>query len=296
MLNQYYSPLRIGIFYEGTSFLHVSNYYNYHHPVKSRISLSGFHDFLIHKIAELENVDPNSLVIAENHYFRGRINASEASERGSQLYNDRVFDDILMANGIEMHYLPLRTSKGKNEEKGVNTWLSLTAHQLALAGKIDIAVFIFFDTEYIPLIKMINTLGVRTVLLKWDFEYINEENQIIITKTSHDLFLLARHKIEMTKEIEEGLQTENKLIQDLFVKPDTSDQPQTDPSKNRSQILKLMDGYGFIKYQNNNLFFHSSNVIGDFSELQVGDMVEFEIDKNDKGEDVAVGIIKYISI
>ena len=42
---------KIGIFYDGNFFLHVSNYYQYYHARKSRISISGLHDFIRHRVA-----------------------------------------------------------------------------------------------------------------------------------------------------------------------------------------------------------------------------------------------------
>jgi hypothetical protein len=49
------SLTRIGVFYDGNYFLHVSNFYNYFHGRKSRISISGLHhlsspEIAIHKI------------------------------------------------------------------------------------------------------------------------------------------------------------------------------------------------------------------------------------------------------
>ena len=107
---------RIGVFYDGNFLLHASNYYNYIHPVKRRLSLGGLHNFIRHRVAEEEGIEPSKCQIAQAHYFRGRLNAAEAAQRGNQLYNDRVFDDILMSEGIQPHYLPLRNLQGKKEE------------------------------------------------------------------------------------------------------------------------------------------------------------------------------------
>ena len=46
---------KIGIFYDGNFFLHVSNYYQYYHPRKSRISISGLHEYIRHRVAAEEN-------------------------------------------------------------------------------------------------------------------------------------------------------------------------------------------------------------------------------------------------
>jgi len=56
-----------------------------------------------------------------------------------------------------------------------------------------------------------------------------------------------------------------------------------------STIFSLKDGYGFISYpQTNNLFFHFSFLVEtDFNDLREGDMVEFTMGKNERGEPIA---------
>ena len=72
---------RIGVFYDGNFLLHASNYYNYIHPVKRRLSVSGLHQFILRRVAEEEHIDPMWCQITEAHYFRGRLNAAEAAQR-----------------------------------------------------------------------------------------------------------------------------------------------------------------------------------------------------------------------
>jgi hypothetical protein len=45
---------RIGIFYDGNFFFHVSNYYLYEHQRKSRVSINGLHQFIVSEIAREE--------------------------------------------------------------------------------------------------------------------------------------------------------------------------------------------------------------------------------------------------
>ncbi|NET37231.1 MAG: cold shock domain-containing protein, partial [Cyanothece sp. SIO1E1] len=55
-----------------------------------------------------------------------------------------------------------------------------------------------------------------------------------------------------------------------------------------STVHSLKNGYGFISFPPNNLFFHYTSLLdGDFNELQVGDEVEFTIGLNDEGQQVA---------
>lgn len=308
------STPQIGVFYDGNFLLHASNYYNYIHPQRRRLSVNGLHDFICQRVAEEEGIDPKRCRVCEAHYFRGRLNAADAAQRGSQLYHDRVFDDILMSEGVHTHYLPLRNIYGRKEERGTDVWLSLEVFEMALLGKIDVAVLVVADTDYVPLVRKLIAMGVRVMLISWEFEYTNDEGTRIVTKTSHELLNLAHYPVPMQEVIDCGLKQNNQLIMNLFVQtaesrqgpeeenadegdddysPRNRDMDGTDTERDpearyTSQVLSLKNGYGFIKYPNNNLFFHSLDVIdGDFTEFAPGDEVEFSIDKNDQGQDVA---------
>ena len=288
------TPLRLGVFYDGNFLLHASNYYNYIHPLHTRLSISGLHEFILTHAAQEEGCAPSRCQIAEAHYFRGRINAAEASQRGNQLYNDRVFEDILMAEGIQTHYLPLRNFSGRKEERGIDVWLSLEVFELAILHRIDVAVLILSDTDYAPLLRKLCSLGVRTMLLSWEFDYQNDEGAKVVTRTSHELLQLATYPIAMHEVIERGLKKNDPLVSALFVGNDNG--PSSEQEKEISEILSLKEGYGFIKYPNNNLYFHSKDVIGDFADLAPGDTVEFTVERNlQKQQDVAKNVCKISS-
>ena len=284
---------RIGVFYDGNFLLPASNYYHYIHPVKRRLSLGGLHNFIRHRVAEEEGIEPSKCQIAQAHYFRGRLNAAEAAQRGNQLYNDRVFDDILMSEGIQPHYLPLRNLQGKKEERGIDVWLSLEAYELAMTGRIDTVVLIVSDTDYTPLMRKLTGLGLRIMLLSWEFEYVNDDGVKMVTKTSHELLSLATYPVAMHDVINYGVQQNNPLISEMFVAPDPSRQAR-EQTFETSEILSLKNGFGFIKYPNNNLFFHYQDVVGEFADLNVGDPVEFTIEQNQQKQDVAKNVRKLL--
>lgn len=290
------SPLRVGVFYDGNFLLHASNYYNYVHPQRSRLSISGLHSFIEKRVANEESVDPKRCRISEAHYFRGRINAAEASQRGNQLYNDRVFEDILMAENIQTHYLPLRNYQGKKEERGINVWLSLEVLELAMSGLMDVAVLIISDTDYAPLLRKLIARGIRVMLIAWEFDFTNDEGTKVVTKTSHELLQMATYPILMHEEIEKGLKKKSSEISTLFVAADQTKEeefvPRSTGELQVSEILSIKNGFGFVKYPNNNLFFHQLDVIGDFLDLSPGDTVEFIIEKNQLKQDVAKNVRK----
>jgi uncharacterized LabA/DUF88 family protein/cold shock CspA family protein len=209
---------RIGVFYDGNYFLHVSNYYNYSHERRSRISISGLHAFIRRQVAEEEGVNERLCQIVDAHYFRGRLNAHEANQRGNQLFYDRLFDDILMSEGVVTHYLPVKTYQGYRQEKGIDVWLALEAFELALYKKFDVIVLITSDGDYVPLIRKLNTLGSRIMVLSWDFEFLNEQGEKQVTRTSQDLLEEVSYPVAMHELIDNRIHKNDVVIQNLFVK------------------------------------------------------------------------------
>jgi len=212
------SLTRIGVFYDGNYFLHVSNYYNYSHERRSRISISGLHEFIRRQVAEEESTDARLCQIVDAHYFRGRLNAHEAHQRGNQLFYDRLFDDILMSEGVVTHYLPVKTYQGYRQEKGIDVWLALEAYELALHKKFDVVVLITSDGDFVPLVRKLNTLGSRVMVLSWDFEFLNDDGERIVTRTSQDLLEEVSYPVSMHTEIDNRIRKNDSIVQNLFVK------------------------------------------------------------------------------
>lgn len=288
---------RIGVFYDGNYFHHVSNYYNYEHPRKSRLSIAGLHNFIRHRIAEEEGDTPNRCQIVSAHYFRGRLNARDASQRGNLLYYDRVFDDILMSEGVITHYLPLRGFTNRRDDHSIDVWLSMEAYELAAIKGLETVVLIGSDGDYVPLVRKLNALGVRVMVLGWDFSFKDDMGRMQVTRTSQDLLKEASYPMNMHQLIDEENSNDNPLIKNLFVQPNVGhakakNKPES-AERHTSEVLSLKDGYGFIKFPNNNLFFFYGDMTeGEFNELQEGDLVEFGLGKNEQGEDVARDVRK----
>ena len=320
MLRNSSSLTTIGVFYDGNYFLHVSNYYNYVHERQSRISIRGLHSFIRHSVAELEGLpDARHCQIVDAHYFRGRMSASEASTKGNQLYYDRVFDDILMWEGVITHYLPLVSISGRKREKGIDVWLALDAFEMALYKKFDIVVLIASDGDYVPLARKLNTLGTRVMVLAWEFEYNDDFGNLRTTRTSQDLLREVTYPVLMHELIDNPTEDNRDLIDSLFVHKNTEDAENDSTEEEEggdglhnklhkqqrsahnlvddgefhlSNIIALKPGYGFIEYPDNNLFFHYSEVEGvDFNDLRVNDAVRFQISrKEDTGQNIAVRV------
>jgi cold shock CspA family protein/uncharacterized LabA/DUF88 family protein len=289
---------RIGIFYDGNYFYHVSSYYNYVHERRSRISIEGLHNFIRHKVAESEGTEAKFCQIVDAHYFRGRLSAYEAQNRNA-LMNERVFDDVLMKEGIVTHYLPLRTkldeSKGVGisirSEKGIDVWLALETLELAFYKKYNVIVLIACDSDYIPLVRKLNTLGIRVMVLGWDFKYTDDNGKDRTTVTSFDLLQEVTYPVVMHDLINNKVNKDDSLIRNMFVQreksnPVLSSRGPAAEGDNSGTIKFLGEGFGFIihpKYPNN-LFFHWGDVDGNFNDLKPGDAVTFTPDRNEKGD------------
>jgi uncharacterized LabA/DUF88 family protein/cold shock CspA family protein len=281
--------IKIGVFYDGNYFLHVSNYYNYQHERKARINIGGLHNFIRDKVAKEEGSDVKYCQVVDAHYFRGRMLAHEA-QNNSKLFHERVFDDILMLEGVVTHYLPLRTKAGRKEEKGIDVWLALEAFELAIYKKFDVVVLVAADGDYVPLIRKLNTLGVRVMVLSWDFEYTNSSGQEMVTRTSQELLEEVTYPVAMHEIIDNRLRKNDPIVSNLFVNSPTISQPAPRiqrPNTNKTSTIKTLvenKGYGFITYAPENLFFHFTDVDGEFNDLRVNDTVEFLIEKTEKYE------------
>ncbi len=212
--------VRIGVFYDGNYFFRASSYYAYGHSRKTRLSISGLHDFIRHSIAAETKSDVRLCHIVDAHYFRGRLSAYEASQRGDTLYWDRVFDDILMSEGVTTHYLPVKTVDGLKQEKGIDVLLALEAFEMALYKKFDVLVLIASDGDYVPLIRKLNTLNTRVMVLSWDFEYTDDSGRKYTTRTSQELLEEVTYPIAMHEVIDNRIRRNEPLVNNLFVQSD----------------------------------------------------------------------------
>jgi uncharacterized LabA/DUF88 family protein/cold shock CspA family protein len=301
---QRFQALKVGVFYDGSYFTHVSNYYNYVHPHRRRIHIGGLHDFIKHMVAEREDSKPNLCHIIDAHFFRGRFTAREANEKPNQLYYDRVFDDVLMYNGVQSHYLPVKDLMGRKREKGVDVLMALETYELCMLKRYDVVVLVASDGDHVPLVRKLHALGCKTMLLGWDFEFVDQESgETQTTRTSTDLWNEVSYPMPMHDLIDEGLRDDDEVVREVFVQGSSvqrdMDESQVQASaasidpdeRHTSEVMSLHNGYGFIRYPDNNLFFlHEDLLDADFSELRVGDPVEFSLAINNRGQRVARSI------
>jgi cold shock CspA family protein len=289
---------RIGIFYDGNFFFHVSNYYHYHHERRARISIGGLHAFVRSQVADCEQTDPRYCQIVDAHYFRGRLRAADADDR-DLLYKERVFDDVLVREGVTTHYLPL-TREG---EKGIDVWLALEAYELAIYKRFDVIVLVVCDGDFLPLVRKLNTLGTRVMVLGWDFQYVDTNGNDRETRTAQVLLDEVTYPIMMHPIVEDRARLRDPLVNGLFVprkefafppnaaRPAGSSLPAPTAAAPSGPVINgwiqtLKNGYGFIVSDQggpNMFFFHEDVFDIDFFDLKPGDRVQYVLGQNDRG-------------
>jgi cold shock CspA family protein len=284
---------RVGVFYDGNFFSHVSNYYLYHHQRRARINITGLHDFIRKQVATFEGVDERYCQIVDAHYFRGRFSAREAQYR-NQLYGERLFDDVLVREGVTTHYLPISTEK----ETGIDVWFALEAFEQAIYKRFNVCVLIACDGDYVPLARKLNTVGARVMVLGWDFKYVDDQGEERETRTSQWLLGEVTYPVLMSNIIEDRTRRNDPLINALFVprkdfssgSPVLGEHTTTAPANSfEGTIQTLKEGYGFITSSDpaspgqTFFFFHAEVLNADFNDLKPGDHVRFQLGTNPRG-------------
>ncbi|MFN3952508.1 MAG: cold shock domain-containing protein [Thermaurantimonas sp.] len=323
---------RIGVFIDGNYLNHTSNFYNYTHPKHRRLHLGGLLNYIRYWIAQTTESDRRLVKIVESHYFRIRINVFEASNRGNQLFYDRQLDDILSYENICPHYIVYRQNNNtRKETPSMEAKLSLEILDACYRQNIDAVALIANDGAYSDVAIKATALGIPVFLFHWEYEYQNDEGLEIAVRTSHNLMDACSYVVNLSELIDKQKSTDY-LLDKIFVsdrdinshhheaenddsvgesqdyEPDSEQDTymnvnsihQSVTFKNgkldyEGEILTLKNGYGFIKYPNNNLFFHHSDVLNaEFQELQPGEKVIFTVAKNDQGQEVAKEVRKFI--
>ncbi|CCH31732.1 NYN domain-containing protein [Actinosynnema sp. NPDC047251] len=140
---------RIGVFYDGTWFAYLSDFYATEHPRAARIALDGFHDSLRWYVHTETGLPLDVCTVEEAHYVRGRIDTPATS-----------FDAALAVAGIVRHDLPLHGGK----EKGVDVHFALEVWERATTARLQWVVLVTGDSDFTPLATRLTARGIRVVV------------------------------------------------------------------------------------------------------------------------------------
>jgi uncharacterized LabA/DUF88 family protein len=209
--------IRIAVFYDGTFYSKLSSYYKYQHKRQCNLTFTGMHEFVRHKIAEKEQIDVAFCQIVEAHFFRGRFSLA-AAKAVNALESDRFLDQLLMYAGIVSHYYPMNENVTPPEEKGIDVWLALEAYDLAVHKRFDVLVLVTGDQDFVPLIRKVNGIGTRVMLLTDDVKWTDREGKDRYINTSQRLIDEASYPILLSHEIDARTAKNDRVIDGLFHK------------------------------------------------------------------------------
>jgi uncharacterized LabA/DUF88 family protein len=205
---------RIAVFYDGSFFWKLSQHYKYVHPRKSFLDIDGLHEYIRHRVAGLEtNNNVSMCQIVEAHFFRGRFSLKAVKEQpdpSKQMETDRLQDQILMHAGVVTHYHPMNEYVTPPVEKGIDVWLALEAYDLAVHKRFDVLVLVSGDSDFVPLIRKINGLGTRVLVLGVDLEG---------SRTSQKLIEEASYTVMLSEEIASKASKSDPIINGIFFTP-----------------------------------------------------------------------------
>jgi uncharacterized LabA/DUF88 family protein len=153
---------RIGVFYDGSFFAKAQRFF--HHERKlGWLQFQPFHEFIEHFLRSKEpGFGSYKVLYAAWHQGLFTI----AGTKLEDYQRDRRQDHDLMHAGVEPKYLPMSQGLG---EKGTDVALAVDALQVGLDGKIDIAVLVTGDGDYVPLVRALNKHNVRVMAAYFTF-------------------------------------------------------------------------------------------------------------------------------
>lgn len=153
---------RIGVFYDGSYFSYAQRYY-YRDQEMGWLSFQPFHSFIEHFVRTKEQGFASYKVVYAS-WHQGLFTAKDGTE-GQLRFDRNRYHDLLHA-GIEPKFLPMSPTQG---EKGTDVALAVDALQTGLDGKIDIAVLVSGDGDFVPLVRVLNKQGIRVVAAYFEF-------------------------------------------------------------------------------------------------------------------------------
>lgn len=207
---------KIGVFYDGGLFQAVNNYYFHNHARRERITVIGLHSFIREVVAEEEERDVRLCQIVDAHFFRIRPIMNDSNM--NQIYTERVLDDIMMREGVQTHYVPIRHdhNAGRRSDKGFDIMFALETYEQCVAKRFDVAVLFINDGDYTSLVRKLNAMGCRVMILTCDFQFAEENGRIRSTWTSPELLQDATYAVFLNDYIGDERVSDDDKVNGLF--------------------------------------------------------------------------------
>ncbi|WYD80855.1 MAG: NYN domain-containing protein [Candidatus Electrothrix gigas] len=157
------SLCRIGVFYDGTYFTRAQFYF-YVDRGLGWLVFTPFHELIEFFLREKEQGYFNYRVVYAG-WYQGLFTTTQSDDKQRRIDRNRHID--LIHAGVEPKFVPMSQTQG---EKGVDITMALDALQVGLEGKIDIAVLVTGDGDFIPLVRALMKNGIRVATVYFEYE------------------------------------------------------------------------------------------------------------------------------
>ena len=161
--------LSIGIFIDGGYYAKINE--GLGKQLSMRLDIKNLFLYVREKIASAYSLPLEDIQVTEAHFFRGRYRANDANAK-HLLYSERAFEDTLIENDVIFHYKHLREMENKGGitvvEKGIDVWFALETYELSMIRKFDFVILITGDTDHEMLVRKLNALKTKVILLTWN--------------------------------------------------------------------------------------------------------------------------------
>ncbi|WP_067480890.1 DUF6221 family protein [Actinomadura hibisca] len=256
---------RIGVFYDGGWFHHLSSYFANHSTWRSGLALQGVHDMLRWYLAQKTGRPLDGIVITQKHFVRGR--------RGDA---PNPFDAVLDNEGVMRHDVTVNAA----QEKGADVHLALETFQQAVTAPLDVVALITGDADFVPLVERLHRFEVKVLLPTIDVTFFDANGKRWDLACSSALAAAADHTPTWTELIGDALRPGYVLAYPLM-----SAAPSGDPGDGvgqdgyrRGTVNRWDPGqeYGFVQDDLKRSWFVSrGQLVGGRTELEKGQRVAF---------------------
>ncbi len=157
------SLCRIGVFYDGTYFK-LAQMHFYADRNLGWLSFPPFHVMIENFIREKEQGYFNYRVVYAG-WYQGLFSSTHSTDQQRKMDRNRHLD--LLHAGIEPKYVPMSENQG---EKGVDITLAIDTLSICWEGKVDIAVLITGDGDFVPLARALMKHGIRVATVYFEYQ------------------------------------------------------------------------------------------------------------------------------
>ncbi|MEU9891132.1 NYN domain-containing protein [Sphaerisporangium sp. NPDC051011] len=148
------------MFYDGTWFDYFWQFMADHSEWQASPSFPGIHDALRWYVHREFGVYLDEIVVSEAHFVLGRFVGSGTESAPALRIASARWDLVLKKSGIVRHSVVY----DGNKESGADVALSLAAYSAATSRAVDVVVLVTGDSDYLPLIDRLRSMGVPVVI------------------------------------------------------------------------------------------------------------------------------------